>query len=86
MKIFKILLFSGVLLISSNVFSNYLLRAPQTSMIEFRSFVETDQVFPYAKKQLKSIRENNKSEQEDLTSLLEQAQESFFEKPLKKRW
>ena len=52
-------------------------------MIEFRSFVETDQVFPYAKRQLKSIRENNKSEQEDLTSLLEQAQESFLKNHLK---
>ena len=83
MKTFKTLLFSGVLLTSSNVFSNYLLRAPQTSMIEFRSFVETDQVSPYARKQLKSIRENNKSEQEDLISLLEQAQESFLKDHLK---
>ena len=83
MKTFKVLLFSGVFLISSNAFSNYLLRAPQTSIIEFRSFVETEQAFPYARKQLKSIRENNTPEQKDLISLLEQAQESFLKDHLK---
>ena len=83
MNTFKALLFSGVFMTSSNAFSNYLLRAPQTSMIEFRSFVETEQAVPYARKQLELIRENNKSEQEDLIALLEQAQESFLKDHLK---
>ncbi len=71
-------------MMTSNVFpQNYILKAPQTSTVEFLSFVETEEIIPYSRKQLENIRKNNQSEKEDLLSLLEQAQESFLKDHLK---
>lgn len=68
----------------SYVFSQtYFLKAPQTSMIEFLSFLEMEQALPYSQQQLKFIRKSSQSAKNDLISLLEQAQKSFLKDHLK---
>ena len=62
---------------------SYVVKAPQTPFSEFISYLQTESSFSYAQKQADSLRENFQFEQEDMLSLLEQAQESFLKDHLK---
>lgn len=54
-----------------------LLKAPQTPLEEFFAYVQTEDIVPYSKAQLEEIQEQSTDVQE-LTVLLEQAQKSFL--------
>ena len=59
------------------------IKAPQTSMEEFQTYIQTESEVSYAMHQLQKIRESNSQAKLDLQLLLEQAQEGFLKDHLK---
>ena len=63
--------------------TNYVVKAPQTSWIEFISYLESESSLSYAEKQKEWLQKNLEIERKEILSLLDQAQESFLKGHLK---